>query len=366
MKNSCAKTRIGLWGISMPKKYVNLDALIPREDIYAKEQIIQSTRQDDTIKTTELEERSIWFKSLRKPDFQRETASWEPEKIVDLVECFVKGHFIPSLVMWRSEDGKLFAIDGAHRLSALIAWVRDDYGDKDISIRFFKNEIPPEQKKIAQKTRDMMNNRVGAFLDMPKVIDNPHSLPERVIQARNAGTLSLTAQWVTGSAETAEKSFLKINQSSTPIDPTEFQMIQSRHKPNAIAARALIRAGVGHKYWSGLPGTAQGEIEKTAKEIYDMLFIPPLEIPIKTLDLPVAGQGYSAESVRLIFDFINLANDMLASQSKLKDVEDDKDGIRTVEFLKNTKRIISRICSNDEGSLGLHPAVYFYSASGRC
>ena len=148
MNNSCVKTRIGLCGVPVAKHYVNLDAMIAREDIYAKEQVVQATIEDSGVKTSELEERSIWFKSLKKPDFQRETASWEPEKIADLIECFVKGHFIPSLIMWRSSDGKLFVIDGAHRLSALIAWVRDDYGDQDMSIRFFKNEIPAEQKTL--------------------------------------------------------------------------------------------------------------------------------------------------------------------------------------------------------------------------
>jgi hypothetical protein len=349
----------------MPKSYCNLDALITREDIYIKEQIVQETREDSGVKTSELEERSIWFKSLRKPDFQRETASWEPEKIADLVECFVKGHFIPSLIMWRATDGKLFVIDGAHRLSALIAWVRDDYGDKDLSIRFFKNEIPAEQKKIADKTRTLINNRVGAYADMAKVIDNPHSKPEAVIYARNSGTIPLAIQWVRGDARTAELSFLKINQSSTPIDPTEFQMIESRRKPNAIAARALMRAGVGHKFWGSLEADAQQKIEKTAKEIYDKLFLPPLESPIHTLELPVAGRGYSAESVRLLFDFVNLANDTVINQRKLKVIDDDSDGETTMEYLHNVSKVIDTICTKSNRSLGLHPAVYFYSMSGR-
>ena len=67
----------------------------------------------------------------------------------------------------------------------------------------------------------------------------------------------------------------------------------------------------------------------------------------------------------MIFDFVNLANGLVVNQKKLKEIDDDKDGVATIEYLKNVSKIISRICSDDNRSLGLHPAVYFYSASGR-
>ena len=60
----------------------------------------------------------------------------------------------------------------------------------------------------------------------------------------------------------------------------------------------------------------QNEIERTARDIYEILFVPPLEVPIKTLDLPVAGRGYSADSVRLVFEFVNFANG-LTTDAKL-------------------------------------------------
>lgn len=45
----------------------------------------------------------------------------------------------------------IFVIDGSHRVSSLVAWVNDDYGDGEISKTFFKDEIPNEQKRIAKK-----------------------------------------------------------------------------------------------------------------------------------------------------------------------------------------------------------------------
>jgi hypothetical protein len=46
-------------------------------------------------------------------------------------------------------------------------------------------------------------------------------------------------------------------------------------------------------------------------------------------------------------------------------LEDDNDGKATTKCLKNVRRIASRISGNAPRSLGLHPAVYFYSATGR-
>ena len=39
-----------------------------------------------------------------------------------------------------------------------------------------------------------------------------------------------------------------------------------------------------------------------------IFFVPPLETPIKTLDLPVAGRGYSADSLKLILDVVEFVN----------------------------------------------------------
>jgi hypothetical protein len=47
------------------------------------------------------------------------------------------------------------------------------------------------------------------------------------------------------------------------------------------------------------------------------------------------------------------------------EIDDDADGAETVKFLKKVRGVISLICSDAPSSLGLHPAVYFYSSTGR-
>lgn len=359
-------------------KNPNLDALIPREDFEVLDEGGPDHALRDTIDIAALEKGQFFYESLRKPDFQRETANWPPDKVQEFVRTFLDGDLVPAVILWKSK-GNTFVIDGAHRLSALIAWVNDDYGDGSVSVPFFGNRIAAEQKKIAEQTRSLVKATLGSYADYRAAAKNPDpSKPEIIARAKRLGSNSLKLQWVNGDAKKAEYSFFKINQSATLIDPTELAIIQARRKPNAMAARALMRAGTGHKYWSEFPEETQRQVEDVAREVHSTLFEPELTTPIKTLDLPVAGTGYSAETVKLIFDFINFANgvrpEMWAPQAPPSPrkaptsgarLEDDTDGSVTLSYLRTVKRIAFRVSGLSPGSLGLHPAVYFYGATGR-
>lgn len=87
----------------------------------------------------------------RKPDFQRETNEWDAERVCTLVECFVNGDLIPSIILWNTPKSYTFVIDGSHRLSALAAWINDDYGDGNISKTFFGDFISEGQKEMLIK-----------------------------------------------------------------------------------------------------------------------------------------------------------------------------------------------------------------------
>jgi 5-methylcytosine-specific restriction endonuclease McrA len=349
---------------------LNLDALIPREDFEVQaDTSVAAGPTGERLKLSELEVGAMTYHSLRKPDFQRETADWEPDMVVDLVRSFLDGDLIPSIILWRSPaSGNVFVIDGAHRLSALIAWVQNDYGAGKRSIDFSENVIPPEQTKAAEKCRDLIAKQIGTYEEVKAAGVTPGTASrERVMRARNMGSFGIQLQWVPGDAKQAEASFFKINQKAVPIGPTELLILQSRRKANAIASRAIIHAGVGHKYWSRFAQEKQDEIEKTARQIYDALFIPAMaDGSIKTLDLPVAGRGYSAESVKLIFEFVHYANRInLRALKKGPILRDDPDGAETLQFLNNVKRYAQLISGKHPSSLGLHPAVYFYGATGR-
>ena len=109
----------------MATNAVNLDALIPREDFEIADETVADTARPTTIRITDLAPHAFFYSGLRKPDFQRETANWSPAKIQDFIQTFLDGDLIPAIIFWGA-GGNNFVIDGAHRLSALAAWVHDD------------------------------------------------------------------------------------------------------------------------------------------------------------------------------------------------------------------------------------------------
>jgi hypothetical protein len=339
---------------------VNLDALIPREDFDVNDSTVTSV-QPSTIQIRNLERADFFYSVIRKPDFQRETSDWSPEKICDFIQSFIEGDLIPALILWQS-GSQIFVIDGAHRLSALVAWVHNDYGDENTSRNFFDGVIPDDQITAAEYTRRLIKRKVGSYADHQFAIQNPDkSKPETVSQAKRLASQSVQLQWVKGDATKAEASFFKINQQASPIDKTELRLLKARKLPNALAARAIVRSGTGHKYWSSFADSVKIEIEELAKYINELLFSPALHTPIKTLDLPVAGRGYSSQTLPLVFEFVNLVNEV-KSDSLL---ENDESGLETIKFLKRCRDIVNRMSGNHPSSLGLHPAAYFYSTKGR-
>lgn len=339
----------------------NLDALIPREDFEIKDGSSNPAQNLPAIQVRDLESVSFLYQTLRKPDFQRETSEWTPEKVCDLIQSFLEGDLIPAVIFWNS-GGYNFVIDGAHRLSAIISWVTDDYGDGVISQSFFEYSISAEQLEIAEKTRRLIKKKYGTYNDHKYAITNQDKVsPEMLDRAKKLATLTIQLQWVQGDSSKAEASFFKINEQASPINDTEKKLLKSRKKANSITARAIIRSGTGHKYWSKFDENKQSEIEGLAKEINDLLFSPKLETPIKTLDVPLAGKGYSTQTLSLILDLINITNDIKSDS----DLVDDLTGDETIILLKKTRKSLSRISGTHPSSLGLHPVVYFYSTTGR-
>ncbi len=215
----------------MPTHMVNLDALIRREDFAVNIDPKKTNQLDeaDKMKIVELEPSSLMYRWLRKPDFQRTTAHWRPEKVAGFIESFVSGDLIPALIFWQSDISGIFVIDGAHRLSALIAWVHDDYGDGNMSLPFFEGGIPPEQKEAAKQTRDKIALRVGTYTELKHALS---LTPEKARFASNLAAGGITLQWVRGDASRAERSFHTINTEQTPIGDLEVRLIRDRRCAN--------------------------------------------------------------------------------------------------------------------------------------
>jgi hypothetical protein len=337
------------------KNTVNIDALISREDFEASDETMNTASKISTLSVNDLREGSgLFLASVRKPDFQRETADWDIEKVIRFITSFVNGEFIPAVILWRSQAGLIFVIDGSHRLSSLIAWVNDDYGDGQFSLDAFDGDVPEEQRIIAKKARETINSKIGPYSDFYKALTAKHPDPEIIVKARNLASRALQIQWIDGDVHTAEHSFFNINQQAAPIDPTELKLLKNRKTPNCIAARSIVKAGKGHKYWHSFSKEIQENIESTSEAVYNLLFEPALVRPIKTLDLPICDK--SNNFLTLVYDYIGFINN--------DNNKDDIDGSKTVECLRKVERIAQLFSSNSPGSYGLHPILYCYSNRG--
>lgn len=344
---------------------VNLDAMILREDFAASNGEAQSFEKTDKITLRELGPDGFIGKLLRKPDFQRETNHWNPDQVVALLKCFVNGDLIPSVILWKS-DRHFFVIDGGHRLSVLKAWVMDDYGDGPTSQSFFGYEVSKEQKRIAQNVRQKVQSQIGTWQHLQAKVGTPglSAAEEKIVNT--IAVRGLPIQWVEGDAEKAETSFFNINTLGTPLDEIEELLLIGRKKAISIAARAIIRAGKGHKYWSSFTPDVSGKIEILASKTHSILFDPELQRPVKTLDLPLGGPKGVRTAIQALIDLCLIAiRNQSGKPATIEETQNDADGQETLTVLTKLYKLAQRMSGNENGSLGLHPAVYFYGPTGR-
>lgn len=345
---------------------VDLDAMIPREDFsVVSDAYVLDLFHDFPI--SHLEEKNPIQRLLRKPDFQRETNHWSPIQLVTFLASYVDGEVIPSLILWKATR-YIFVIDGGHRLSALRAWMEDDYGDGAISLKFYKGDISAEQRAIAKYTRRIVEKSVGRYSTLHSQVDSATlGVPDQTNRrAQVLFTRALALQWIQAEAPAvAETSFFKINSQGTPLDETETLLIKNRRKPIAISARASLRAGSGHKYWLAFGPERTRELETVAEEFHDLLFEPELESPLKTLELPLGGQVSPVNALALLIEFLAIAGSRDEGGKAIEKYADDATGDDTIAVVKNALQVLRRITGNEPASLGLHPAVYFYNERGK-
>jgi Protein of unknown function DUF262 len=323
---------------------VNLDAMIVRED-FARE--IKGAPGPSTpniireLKLSDLLPGAAIRRQLRKPEFQRETNHWTPDQVLRILTSFVDGDVIPSIILWRSTNF-IFVIDGAHRLSALCAWIQDDYGDGIASKHFYSDEISLEQKKVAIRCRKLISGTIGTYSSVDGLVGKA-AIDQAGIRAGAMNTRPIVVQTVEGNAKVAEDTFFAINSQGTPLDETEQYLIRNRYKPVSIGARAIVRAGFGHSYWSAFSQKNQEKVISLPGQLHRIMFEPEVTTPLKTLDLPLAGSKSPVDALAVLIDFLSVA-DPKGHLDKLADdpaINSDETGDKTIEALENGLRIQS-------------------------
>src|SRR5579859_6550098 len=125
---------------------VYLDRHIPRDNLLYKPSSDKITHENSKefqpkLQLSELFGEDAKDDLLRKPDFQRATSAWTPEECVSLLVSVLTEQVIPSIIMWRSPENHWYVLDGGHRLSVVLAWIRDDWGDTLASEEYMDEEL---------------------------------------------------------------------------------------------------------------------------------------------------------------------------------------------------------------------------------
>lgn len=141
---------------------LNLDFLIKKEQVGEEDRssIKINEKNNNIISLNDLLGGSAFLSSIRKPIHQRQI-SWEMSTIINYLEGVIEGGTVVIVHVLKLNDDKVLLIEGAHRLSALIGWVNDDYGDGTLSIK--NNNITEEDRQNAEKIRSYINDRIGAY-----------------------------------------------------------------------------------------------------------------------------------------------------------------------------------------------------------
>ena len=228
----------------MRNNLLNLDALILRDDFAeVRSNHEPPFRLPEALRLADLVSDEA-YTALRKPDYQRETSCWPSRTVVEYVRSFIDGDLIPAVILWCSPTtGKIFIVDGSHRLSSLIAWARDDYGDNDTSLAFFGNRISPEQLESAQKTRSVIEKLIGSFEMLRSAATNPeYSDPVIVKRALNADTLPIPILWMSGNSLTS-----RTKQRQSRHLPRKLLAIRKQLNVSQQDMASLLGLRTGHK-----------------------------------------------------------------------------------------------------------------------
>jgi hypothetical protein len=102
-----------------------------------------------------------------------------------------------------------------------------------------------------------------------------------------------------------------------------------------------------------------------AKQLNKLLFEPETDLPLKTLDVPLGGSVSPVDALSLLIEFLTIAGTRQQPIAAISAYLDDVNGEGTLEVLRNSVQVLNRLTGNGPGSLGLHPAVYFYSEQGK-
>ncbi|EIO5737334.1 DUF262 domain-containing protein [Listeria monocytogenes] len=297
-----------------------LEHLIPRVEIDEETESASVAQVDrrSSFTLTDLEKGQFFYQQLKKPYFQRDTNEWSVDRVEKLIDTFLEDGLIPAIILWETNEGDTLIIDGAHRVSSLIAWVNDDYGDVNVS-----------SSNNHHALSEYFNERIGNYNTIKTSQDEKFKKIKQIIAKK-----SIPLQWVAGDYDKVKESFIRINEQGVTLSNDEKELIQKDKLPTSKLARAILSHGTGQN--------SKYKTENNFK-IFELFFLPTL---IKeNLVYPMLGA---------------IDEDFVISKvyNVLKIIDEDQS-----ESVSDLETIILEFSNFSQNILQISNKVYFYGAN---
>jgi hypothetical protein len=240
------------------------------------------------------------------------------DRVEKLIDTFLEDGLIPAIILWETNDGDTLIIDGAHRVSSLIAWVNDDYGDINVS-----------SSNNHHALSEYFNQRIGNYSTIKASQDEKYKTIKQVIAKK-----SIPLQWVAGDYDKVKDSFIRINEQGVTLSNDEKELIQKDKLPTSKLARAILSHGTG-----------QNSKYKTESNfrIFELFFLPTL---IKeNLVYPMLGAVDEDFVISKVYNVLKIID------------EDQSESVADLES------VILKFSNFSQNFLQISNKVYFYGAN---
>jgi hypothetical protein len=385
---------------------VYLDHHIRRDNLLYKQSVKDVDTTEETIERfRHLTIRDLYGEKskarlLRKPDFQRATWAWTPKDCVDLLESVLQEQVVPSVIMWLSPDSEWYVLDGGHRISVLLAWIRDNWGDRVSSAEYNDPTLERNSKEAAQYVREMLAERkIGSFEEYliaeqryTQLLEERRS-PEsqldstsieyaKLVRRWDSVNIGFPILWVKGGYDKAEDSFLKINKSGRQLSPWETKLVENRSSSFARVVMSIAQVRSAEHCWPTRDSEVEndeilkqrvGAILKKVNEIHELLFTPPYKLPVDDPRQPLMVTPSTRPEMKPAYlaELLTITEGKKGQKAETealikRDMSDRVSHIVTngLRLVDDATDVLNNIYGPSPRSLLLMPLVYFYNKQG--
>ena len=305
--------------------------------------------------------------------------------------------------MWLGPDGSQYVLDGGHRISVLIAWIKDDWGDKLPSEIYDKDKmLESGAKAAAQRVRALLKeNDIGFYADYDSAEARYEELEKQLGRKPEFGemgadslryaemvrrwqgvNIGFPVLWVRGDYAKAEESFLKINKTGRQLTDWETKLVENRNSSFARAVMSIAQLHDAEHCWPVHDDEVKNDpdlqqkaatILERVRDLHELLFTPDYETPIKRAEQPLLATPYTKPEMKPAYlaELLTIAEGKKGQKPETEAlIKRDKHGSARdiinsgLKLVNDATDVLGNIYGGSPRSLMLMPLVYFYNEQG--